>query len=232
MTKPGVQKPHCEAWQSTIARCTGCSASSSCRAPPARPRSSTVTSALPSSAGRNWMQALVVVRRRPPTISGASVAEASASSPTTTVQAPQSPSLQPSLLPVQRASSRSHSRTVRVGAALPTSTTAPRWKKRIGRLAMTLRWYTAIRMPHPESAPAAPRSAAGLAVRGDLLDFSAEPAWGETESAAVRFRPNHWLLVEGGRIAGVQAEAPGEGWERHDYAGRLVLPGFIDTHVH
>jgi len=87
-------------------------------------------------------------------------------------------------------------------------------------------------MPHPESAPAAPRSAARLAVRGDLLDFSAEPAWGETESAAVRFRPNHWLLVEGGRIAGVQAEAPGEGWERHDYAGRLVLPGFIDTHVH
>ncbi len=26
MTKPGVQKPHCEPWQSTIACCTGCSA--------------------------------------------------------------------------------------------------------------------------------------------------------------------------------------------------------------
>ena len=50
--------------------------------------------------------------------------------------------------------------------------------------------------------------------------------------SAVRYRPDHWLLVEGGRIAGVQAEAPGEGWERHDHAGRLVLPGFIDTHVH
>ncbi|MEP7302562.1 MAG: guanine deaminase [Caldimonas sp.] len=71
-----------------------------------------------------------------------------------------------------------------------------------------------------------------LAVRGDLLDFTAAPAWGDTGSGAVRYRPGHWLLVEAGRIAGVQAEAPGEGWERHDHAGRLVLPGFIDTHVH
>jgi guanine deaminase len=87
-------------------------------------------------------------------------------------------------------------------------------------------------MPHAVSTPTAPPSAARLALRGDLLDFTAEPAWGETESAAVRFRPDHWLLVEGGRIAGVQAEAPGEGWERHDHTGQLVLPGFIDTHVH
>ena len=43
--------------------------------------------------------------------------------PITTVQAPQSPSLQPSLVPVQRASSRSQSSTLRVGAASLTSTT-------------------------------------------------------------------------------------------------------------
>jgi guanine deaminase len=73
---------------------------------------------------------------------------------------------------------------------------------------------------------------ARLAVRGDLLDFSAEPAWGDTESAAARFRPGHWLLVEDGRIAGVQAEPPGDGWERHEHGGQLVMPGFIDTHVH
>jgi guanine deaminase len=73
---------------------------------------------------------------------------------------------------------------------------------------------------------------ARLAVHGDLLDFSAEPAWGDTESAAARFRPGHWLLVEDGRIAGVQAEPPGAGWERHEHGGRLVMPGFIDTHVH
>ncbi|MEO8525563.1 MAG: guanine deaminase [Caldimonas sp.] len=71
-----------------------------------------------------------------------------------------------------------------------------------------------------------------IAVRGDLLDFSAAPAWGETESAAVRYRPDHWLMIESGRVAGVAAEAPGEDWQRHDHAGRLILPGFIDTHVH
>ena len=66
ITKPGVQKPHCEPWQSTIACCTGCSAPGrlarhgSCR-------SSTVNRALPSSVGRNWMQALTVRRLRPPT---------------------------------------------------------------------------------------------------------------------------------------------------------------------
>ncbi len=71
-----------------------------------------------------------------------------------------------------------------------------------------------------------------LALRGDLLDFSAAPGWGDVESPAVRFRPDHWLLVESGRIVGVQDEAPGEGWARHDHRGRLILPGFVDTHVH
>ena len=71
-----------------------------------------------------------------------------------------------------------------------------------------------------------------IALRGDLLDFSAEPGWGDVDSTAVRFRPDHWLLVENGRIVGAQADAPGDGWERHDHAGRLILPGFIDTHVH
>ena len=73
---------------------------------------------------------------------------------------------------------------------------------------------------------------ARIAIFGDLLDFTAEPAWGETLSSAVRWRPAHWLLVEGGRIVAVQADAPDASWERHDHAGRLVLPGFIDTHVH
>lgn len=73
-----------------------------------------------------------------------------------------------------------------------------------------------------------------LALRGDLLDFTAAPVWGDTASSAVRFRPDHWLLVEGGRIVGAQpADAPLAGdWQRHDHAGSLILPGFIDTHVH
>lgn len=71
-----------------------------------------------------------------------------------------------------------------------------------------------------------------LALFGDLLDFTSEPAWGDTHSAAVRWRPAHWLLVEDGRIAAVQPQAPDGRWTRHEHAGRLILPGFVDTHVH
>jgi guanine deaminase len=71
-----------------------------------------------------------------------------------------------------------------------------------------------------------------LALRGDLLDFSAEPALDDPASPAVRWRPAHWVLVQDGRIAAVQPHEPPEGWPRVDHAGCLVLPGFIDTHVH
>lgn len=73
-----------------------------------------------------------------------------------------------------------------------------------------------------------------LALRGDLLDFTGAPEWGATESPLVRYRPDHWLLIEDGRIAGAQPgnEAPDAGWAHHDHRGKLILPGFIDTHVH
>jgi len=71
-----------------------------------------------------------------------------------------------------------------------------------------------------------------IALRGDLLDFVAAPARAERDSAAVRFRPDHWLLIEGSHIVGAQAAAPDLTWRRIDHAGKLVLPGFIDTHVH
>jgi guanine deaminase len=73
---------------------------------------------------------------------------------------------------------------------------------------------------------------AKIALRGDLLDFRSAPDWGAIESSAVRFRPDHWLLIDAGRIVGVQAEAPGAGWQQVDHRGQLVLPGFVDTHVH
>jgi len=73
-----------------------------------------------------------------------------------------------------------------------------------------------------------------LAIRGDLLDFSATPTWGSTALDGVRWRPDHWLLVEQGRIAGALPgeQPPGEDWQREDQSGRLLMPGFIDTHVH
>ena len=75
-----------------------------------------------------------------------------------------------------------------------------------------------------------------LAIRADLLDFAAAPDWGVADAdipAAVRWRPDHWLLVDdAGRIAGVQATAPGPEWPREEHPGRLLMPGFIDSHVH
>jgi len=87
--------------------------------------------------------------------------------------------------------------------------------------------------PPSANAPA-PRAGRGerIAIRGDLLDFVADPEWGATDSPAVRFRPDTWVLAEDGRIVGVQADAPDPTWQRDDHAGRLVLPGFVDTHVH
>ena len=73
-----------------------------------------------------------------------------------------------------------------------------------------------------------------IALRGDLLDFTAAPEWGRIDTGAVRFRPDHWLLVEDGRISGAQPghQLPDASWQQEDHRGRLVLPGFIDSHVH
>ena len=49
-----------------------------------------------------------------------------------------------------------------------------------------------------------------IALRGDLLDFTGAPGWGQVESTAVRFRPDHWLLIEAGQDqpAGVVVALP------------------------
>jgi len=84
----------------------------------------------------------------------------------------------------------------------------------------------------------------GLSVRGraapvptailaDLLDFRADPGLADPHSPAVRWRPAHWLLIDvTGRIAAVQPETPGDDWLRLDRSRQLLMPGFIDTHVH
>lgn len=74
------------------------------------------------------------------------------------------------------------------------------------------------------------------ALRADLLDFTSTPHWGQPTLDGVRFRPDHWLLIgEDGRIVGAQAASagsPGPDWQLEDHRGRLLMPGFIDTHVH
>jgi guanine deaminase len=42
-----------------------------------------------------------------------------------------------------------------------------------------------------------------LAIRGDLLDFTGAPDWSDIEPSQLRFRADHWLLIEGGRIQAV-----------------------------
>jgi len=81
-----------------------------------------------------------------------------------------------------------------------------------------------------------------IALRGDLLDFTADPGFAPTsEPPGLRWRPDHWLMIEDGRIINaLPAESvdtmadggPDASWQRVDHRGRLILPGFIDTHVH
>ena len=80
-----------------------------------------------------------------------------------------------------------------------------------------------------------------IAILADLLDFSADPGLGDRHSPAVRWRPAHWLLIGAdGRIADVLPSVsgnspdttPGDDWHKINHSGRLLLPGFIDTHVH
>lgn len=53
-----------------------------------------------------------------------------------------------------------------------------------------------------------------------------------SDADGVRWRPAHWLLIDGGVIVGVQAHAPPEAFARIDHRGRLLTPGLIDAHVH
>ena len=84
----------------------------------------------------------------------------------------------------------------------------------------------------------APRTdAAGPAAhRGQILSFTADP--GERDHAAsYRFFPDGALLVDGGRIAtlgpadSILAALP-DGVPVVDHGRNLLLPGFIDTHIH
>lgn len=75
-------------------------------------------------------------------------------------------------------------------------------------------------------------------LQGDLLDFTDDPGFATPqESPGVRWRPGHRVLIDAGRIAAVLSpdEALPAGWEGgpvEQQVGKVILPGFIDTHVH
>jgi len=73
------------------------------------------------------------------------------------------------------------------------------------------------------------------ALRGRILHALGDPA--EEGTAAIEDIADGLLLIEDGRIAALGPadtlrEALGEGVVCHDFSGRLILPGFIDAHVH
>lgn len=88
--------------------------------------------------------------------------------------------------------------------------------------------------------PGQARQPSKLALRGDLLDFAADPQASTDQPGdhgsqdAVRFTPDGWLLIEDGRIVGVESASfqPEANWQILDRQGYLICPGFVDTHVH
>jgi len=72
------------------------------------------------------------------------------------------------------------------------------------------------------------------AYRGSLLHFLADPAFSAQSHA---WHEDGLLIVADGKVqaAGDYATLRGTlppGAELHDYSGKLLMPGFIDTHVH
>jgi guanine deaminase len=86
-----------------------------------------------------------------------------------------------------------------------------------------------LRLNTPEKPPQGMR-----AVRGSVLYFTGDPAF---EENAYRWHEDGMLVINGGRVqvAGEHAQlAPTlpAGTEVLDFRGRLIMPGFIDTHIH
>jgi guanine deaminase len=87
--------------------------------------------------------------------------------------------------------------------------------------------------PMPASQPTPGASVA--AFRGEILDFTGDPA--TQGDAAHRHHPDGVLVVRDGRVAAVGPAAavlptlPADAVIT-DYRGKLILPGFVDTHIH
>ncbi|MDD2875577.1 MAG: guanine deaminase [Azoarcus sp.] len=73
------------------------------------------------------------------------------------------------------------------------------------------------------------------AVRGDLIHFTADPA--DAGDAALAHLPDGIMLIVDGHVsecgpaAAMLAKLPADA-RITDYRGKLILPGFVDTHIH
>ncbi len=86
------------------------------------------------------------------------------------------------------------------------------------------------------STPPAPQAAPRIqAFRGALLHFLGDPD--ELGASAHEYFDDGLLVLHDGKVAAAGAAhalLPGlpEGVELADYSGKLIMPGFVDTHVH
>lgn len=92
-------------------------------------------------------------------------------------------------------------------------------------------------MPHIDSTTPAPIAHPTL-LRGAILHFpDATPEGARVERRHAEYLPDGVLRIVDGRVAGLApaAAAAGLGWpldDAVDHRGRLIVPGFIDAHVH
>ncbi|MBP8297880.1 MAG: amidohydrolase family protein, partial [Burkholderiales bacterium] len=85
------------------------------------------------------------------------------------------------------------------------------------------------------SLPDHPVPSAAQAVRGEIVDFTGDPA--TAGAGACRHFADGMLLIAGGRVVAAGDAAallPGlaPGTPVVDYRGKLIMPGFVDVHVH
>lgn len=75
-----------------------------------------------------------------------------------------------------------------------------------------------------------------ICLRGDVLTYTGDP-WTQPVDAVRQYIEDGVVLIDGDRIVAVGAASallPGleAGVPVHDYTGHLLLPGFVDCHVH
>ncbi len=79
-------------------------------------------------------------------------------------------------------------------------------------------------------------SSGRILVRGRVLSFKRRPN-GAGDAAAYSYLEDGLIVIDAGRVtdvveAGEIGRVGGEGVVLHDFSGKLILPGFIDTHIH